>query len=190
MLLADPLSRICAPSSGFYDPSLPSKFQALCRYLPDGIRNIKTIRLYANKDTAALARHEQAWRTPTNPISQGRLGSGEFVDKSTVFFIGACQAEKSVDEVKELLSSDKQFAILLPTGLLSEISRKENAHGGEVYDKEFEEQIFNLSKIVLSQEGETWLIRVNDEPKTVEVLTAENVGCGPQEIIDIFTNSL
>jgi hypothetical protein len=92
MLLADPLSRICAPCSGFYDPSLPSKFQALCRYLPGGIRNIKTIRLYANKDTAALARHVQAWRTPTNPISQGRLGSGEFVDNSTVFFIGACQA--------------------------------------------------------------------------------------------------
>jgi hypothetical protein len=112
------------------------------------------------------------------------------VDNSTVFFIGACQAEKSVDEVKELLSSDKQFAILLPTGLLSEISRKENVHGGEVYDKEFKERIFNLSKIVPSQEGETWLIRVNDEPKTIEVLTAENVDSCPQEIMDIFTNSL
>ena len=61
MLLADPLSRICAPSSGFYDPSLPSKFQALARYLPDSIKKIKTIRLYANKDTAALSRHVQAW---------------------------------------------------------------------------------------------------------------------------------
>jgi hypothetical protein len=45
MLLADPLSRICAPSSGFYDPSLPSKFQAFARYLPDSIKKIKTIRL-------------------------------------------------------------------------------------------------------------------------------------------------
>ena len=118
MLLADPLSRICAPSSGFYDPSLPSKFQALARYLPESIKNIKTIRLYANKDTAALSRHVQAWRAPTNPISQGRLGSTEFVDNTNVFFIGVCHAEKSVDDVKELLSSDKQFTILLPTGLL------------------------------------------------------------------------
>ena len=96
MLLADPLSRICAPSSGSYDPSLPSKFQALCKYLPESIKNIKTIRLYANKDTAALSRHIQAWRKPTNPISQGRLGSGEFSDNSAVFFIGVGHAEKSL----------------------------------------------------------------------------------------------
>jgi hypothetical protein len=66
-----------------------------------------------------LSSRVQSWRTPTNPISQGRLGSTEFVDNSNVFFIGVCHAEKSVDEVKELLSSDKQFAVLLPTGLLS-----------------------------------------------------------------------
>ena len=73
MLLADPLSRICAPSSGFYDPSLPSKFQALTKYLPENIKQMKTIRLYANKDTTALSRHVQAWRTPSN---------GDFVDNS------------------------------------------------------------------------------------------------------------
>ena len=59
MLLTDPLSRICAPSSGFYDPSLPSKFQALTKYLPENIKQMKTIRLYANKDTTALSRHVQ-----------------------------------------------------------------------------------------------------------------------------------
>ncbi len=60
MLLAGPLSRICAPSSRFYDPSLPSKFQALTKYLPNTIKLIKTIRLYDNKDTTALSRHVQA----------------------------------------------------------------------------------------------------------------------------------
>ncbi len=54
MLLADALSRICAPSSGFYDPSLPAKFQALAKYLPDSIKLIKTIKLYANIDTTGL----------------------------------------------------------------------------------------------------------------------------------------
>ena len=29
MLLADPLSRLCSPSSGFFDPTLPAKLQAL-----------------------------------------------------------------------------------------------------------------------------------------------------------------
>ena len=146
--------------------------------------------MYANKDTAALSRHVQAWRAPTNPISQGRLGSTEFVDNNNVFFIGVCHAEKSVDEVKELLSSDKQFAILLPTELLSEISRGENDHGNGTHDGELEKQIHSLSKIVLSQEGETWLIRINDQPKLVEVLTAEQVGCDEEEITCIFDSSL
>jgi hypothetical protein len=191
MLLADLLSRICAPSSGFYDPSLPAKFQALARYLPDSIKKIKTIRLYANKDTAAaLSRHVQAWRTPTNPISQGRLGSTKFVDNSNVFFIGVCHAEKSVDKIKELLSSDKQFAVLLPTGLLSEISRGENNLDNETYDSVLEKQFHSLSKIVLSQEGETWLIRVNDQPKLVDVLTAEQVGCDEEEATCILESSL
>jgi hypothetical protein len=132
MFLADPLSRICAPSSGFYDRSLPSKFQALTKYLPNTIKVMKTIRLYANKDITALSGHVQAWRTHSNPISQGRLGSADFADSSAVFFIGVYQAGKAADEVKQLLASDRQFAILLPTGLLSEISREENSDGMEV----------------------------------------------------------
>jgi hypothetical protein len=61
MLLADPLSRICAPSSGFYDPSLPSKFQALAKYLPNSIKLMKTIRLYAyqmRKPSGCLAMYK------------------------------------------------------------------------------------------------------------------------------------
>jgi hypothetical protein len=102
---------------------------------------MKTIRLYANKDTTALSRHVQAWRSPTNPISQGRLDSADFADNSAVFFIGVCQAEKAADEVKQLLASDKQFAILLSTGLLSEISREENSDGVEIHNKKIERQI-------------------------------------------------
>jgi hypothetical protein len=81
--------------------------------------------------------------------------------------------KKAADEVKQLLASDRQFAILLPTGLLSEISREENSNGMEVYNKDIERQIHDLSKIVLSQEEETWLIRINKHPKIVEVLISE-----------------
>jgi hypothetical protein len=31
--------------------------------------------VFANKDTAAVARMVQKWRKPTNPTSQGKLGS-------------------------------------------------------------------------------------------------------------------
>jgi hypothetical protein len=151
---------------------------------------MKTIRLYASKDTTALSRHVQAWRTPSNPISQGRLSSGDFVDNSTVFFIGVCQAEKSIDEVKELLASDRQFAILLPTGLLPELSRGETSNGIETYNEDFEKQIYSLSKIVLSQEGVTWLVRIKDQPRIVEVLLQEHVGCADSEVATIISDSL
>ena len=120
--------------SGFYDPTLPSKFQALARYLPNSIKEMKTRRVYANKDTAALSRHVQAWRAPTNPISQGRLNSVEFADKDKVFYIGVNHAEKIIEEIKEMIFSDKQFAVLVPTGLISEIARMEDVNGISTYD--------------------------------------------------------
>jgi hypothetical protein len=127
---------------------------------------------------------------PNNPISQGRLSGGDFVDNSTVFFIEVCHAEKSIDEVKELLASDRQFAILLPTGLLPEISRGENSNGMETYDEDFEKLIYSLSKIVLSQEGETWLIRIKDQPRIVEVLLAQQFGCDSVDAESIIDDSL
>ncbi len=59
-----------------------------------------------------------------------------------------------------------------------------------MYNQELEEQIYNLSKIVLSQEGETWLVRINDQPKIVEVLVAEDVGCDVPDAIDILAESI
>ncbi len=63
MLLADPLSRLCSPSSGFFDPSLPAKLQALLGNLPESIKTHENVRVYAYKDTAALSRHVQQWRS-------------------------------------------------------------------------------------------------------------------------------
>ena len=190
MLLADPLSRIGAPASGFYDPTLPSKFQALARYLPNSIKEMKTIRVYANKDTAALSRHVQAWRAPTNPISQGRLNSVEFADKDKVFYIGVNHAEKIIEEIKEMIFSDKQFAVLVPTGLISEIARMEDVNGIPTYDRKIEEMIFGLSKIVLSQTNDTWLLKLRDGSKTTEVLITESIGCDFKEIDTIMSESI
>ncbi len=75
MLLADPLSRLCSPSSGFFDPTLPAKLQALLKYRPVNLKKHENVRVYAYKDTAALSRHVQLWRELKNPISQGRLAT-------------------------------------------------------------------------------------------------------------------
>ena len=75
MLLADPLSRLCAPSDGFYDDTLPAKIHTLLENLPPQVAECRAMRVSANKDTAAVSRIVQRWRKPTNPISQGKLGS-------------------------------------------------------------------------------------------------------------------
>ncbi len=59
MLLSDPLSRLCSPSSGFFDPTLPAKLQALLSHLPAYVKDHVNVRVYAYKDTAALAWHVQ-----------------------------------------------------------------------------------------------------------------------------------
>ncbi len=75
MLLADPLFRLCAPSDGFYDVSLPAKVNILLENLSQQVAECKSMWVFANKDTAAVARMVQKWRKPSNPISQGMLGS-------------------------------------------------------------------------------------------------------------------
>ena len=52
MLFADPLSRVCAPTEGWHDPSVPSKVATLLKHLPDAIRETPRIKLYAGKDTS------------------------------------------------------------------------------------------------------------------------------------------
>jgi hypothetical protein len=61
MLLADHLSRLCAPSEGFYDVSLPRKVSTLLDNLPQQVAECKSMRVSANKDTAAEARMVQKW---------------------------------------------------------------------------------------------------------------------------------
>jgi hypothetical protein len=59
MLLADPLSRLCAPTEGFYDVSLPRKISTLLDNLPQQVAECKSMRVSANKDTASVARMVQ-----------------------------------------------------------------------------------------------------------------------------------
>jgi hypothetical protein len=101
----------------------------------------------------------------------------DFVDKSNVFYIGINHAEKIIEEIREMVLSDKQFAVLIPTGLISEISRLEDVNGIPKYDEHLESLIHNLSKIVFSQTNDTWLLKLRDVDKLTEVLLTESVGC-------------
>ncbi len=110
MLFVDPLLRVCGPTAGWYDPSLPRKLAALFEHLPDEVRNNSNMRVYAGKDTYAAGRLVQKWRKSSNPISQGKLLTKELAP--TAFHIGVDDVNKSVNEVVKLIKGDKSFAVL------------------------------------------------------------------------------
>ncbi len=89
-----------------------------------------------------------------------------------------------------MIFSDKQFAVLIPTGIISEIARLEDTNGIPTYDQKIEEFIFGLSKIVLSQTNDTWLLKLREGSKVTEVLIMESVGCDTKEITTIMSESI
>ncbi len=107
-----------------------------------------------------------------------------------MFYVGINHAEKIIDEIKEMLLSDKQFAVLRPTGLISEIARKDDVNGVPTYDQRIENLVFGLSKIVLSQSNDTWLLKLRDAVKTTDVLLTESIGCELEMVAEIMTESM
>ena len=114
------------------------------------------MRVYAGKDTYAAGRLVQKWRKPTNRISQGKLLTKETA--ATAFHIGIDDVNKCVNETIQLIKDGKQFAILMPISLTSEIARLENVDGQRVHDIETAKKVASMSKIVLASSSETWLV--------------------------------
>ena len=157
MLFADPLSRVCAPTEGWYDPSLPRTLAALFEHLPDEVRDNVNMRVYAGKDTYAAGRLVQKWRKPSNPISQGKLLTKEL--SPTAFHIGIDDVNKSVNEVVKMIKGDKNFAVLMPISVTSEIARLENVDGERCHDLELAKKVSVMSKITLASSLEVWHIK-------------------------------
>ena len=105
MLLADPLSRVCAPTEGWYDPTLPRKLAALLSHLTAEVKSNENIRVYCYQDTIAAAMIVQKWRTPKNKVATGRLTEET---KSGAFLIGTPTANSVIKEVLQLLAQNKQ----------------------------------------------------------------------------------
>jgi hypothetical protein len=89
-----------------------------------------------------------------------------------------------------MIFSDEQFAVLISTGIISEIARMEDTNGIPTYNRKIEEFIFGLSKIVLSQTNDTWLLKLREGSKMTEVLVMELVGCDLKEIATIMSDSI
>jgi hypothetical protein len=158
MLLADPLSRVCAPTEGWHDPTLPRKLAALLSHLTIDVKSTENIRVYCHQDTIAAARIVQKWRTPKNKVTTGRLTQKT---NSRAILIGTPTANSVIKEVLQLLAQNKQFAILMPLSLVSELARLENIEQSRVYDQNIAQKVESLSKIILRSSAQLWLISLN-----------------------------
>ncbi len=47
-----------------------------------------------------------------------------------------------------------------------------------------------LSKLVLSQDNQVWLMNLDSHPRFVDVLTLDNIGCSDEEIERICCQSI
>ena len=194
MLLGDPLSRVCAPTSGFYDQYLPLKIGALLKHLPDAVRECADMRVYANKDTAPVSRLVQRWRRPSNPVKQGRLMSAS--PNGSSFSIGTMHADAGIRDIEALLREDlagspRPFAILTSVTLLPEIGRQDNdSNGNLVFDENIVKRVQSLSKLVLSKTGEVWLINLPQAEKKDLVIAFEQMGCSDADAMESCENAI
>ncbi len=87
----------------------------------------------------------QQWRRPTNPISKGKLLTKEVAQNT--FRIGVDNVNKCVVETIQLMKDGKNFAILMPVSVTSELARLENVKGERCFDKEMAIKVSAMSKI-------------------------------------------
>ncbi len=208
MLLADPLSRLCAPSDGFYDVALPAKVHVLLENLRPQVAECRTMRVSANKDTAAVSHIVQMWKKPTNPISQGKLGSfvepkslcvaepeaesfsmdpgslaTDVLGKLNVFSIGTPHADTGVREIRDLIMSGKAFAVLTPISLLPQIARGTSEKD---MDEGIAVKVDGMTKIIMAAAADAWPIHLPGTAKRHEVLTAELLAMDRSNVEDLI----
>ncbi len=68
---------------------------------------------------------------------------------------------KVVDLCRMLIKEEKQFAILIPISIVGEIARLENIDNARNYDMELTSSVEKLSRIILAQDAEMWLISLD-----------------------------
>jgi hypothetical protein len=94
-------------------------------------------------------------------FTKGKLKASE--ETSGAFHIGVEDVNKVVHLCKSLISHRKQFTVLIPMSVVGEIARLENDDSGERrYDPELITAVEKLSKVILAQDAEMWLISIED----------------------------
>ena len=161
--------------------------------LPASIKDARRMWVYAEKDTAALARHVQRWRTPRNPVQKFST-SDERIAKQGFDMLIAAVTPFSLSRVAQALSKVEQpFALLVPSNLVNFLceyhgpmpqsgDEKDVSATGRRIDKATCEMIAKAHKFAMLSEEFTWVLgRCGVAGATVRVLQTAKVA--PQDTI-------
>jgi len=69
---------------------------------------------------------------------------------------------KVVDQCRNLIANGKQFAVLMPVSIAGEVARLENTGRERHYDEDLLKKVEGLSRIILAQDAEMWLVNLNN----------------------------
>ncbi len=103
-------------------------------------------------------------------------------DSSDAFHIGIEDVSKVVDLCRMLIKQGKQFAILIPISIVGEIARLENDDSGRTYDPELIYSVEKLSRIILAQDAEMWLISLDKRHIDEFILLQKKMEANLQEL--------
>ncbi len=67
-----------------------------------------------------------------------------------------------IDQCRNLIANGKQFAVLMPVSIAGEVARLENSGGERHYNDELLKKVEGLSRIILAQDAEMWLVNLNN----------------------------
>jgi hypothetical protein len=187
------LSRVCGPTEGWHDPSLPGKIATLLRYLPTEIREIQKIRLYAGKDTGGVSKILHQWRKRkgllASSITSGKLPTT--TEAMDAYHVGVEDVNKVVGLCRSLISNSKQFAVLIPVSIAGEIARLENNNGDRRYDDEMLRSVEGLSRILLAQDAEMWFLNITGHQISFnEFVSTNQQGLNETQSIEVIQYAL
>ena len=145
---------------------LKQMLHALLKHAPDSWKQIRSVWVWAQANTLAMARWVQEWRDGRNVISKSSP-KGEPSYELAILFP---KIEYSPIVAYSLLEKNKPFAILMPADLTQYIPE---SHGGQKggRDPVIQERLRKTSKIMFTSNGLMWI--ASHLPQGDEIFAAE-----------------
>ncbi len=170
---------------------LPCNIVTLLRYLPEEIKETPKIRLYAGKDTGGVAKIIHPWRKKkgllASSITSGKLPTTS--KASDALHIGVEDVNKVVNRCRSLITNGKQFAMLMPVSIAGEITRMKNVSSERRYDNDLLKTVEGLSKIILAQDAEMWILNLTHH-KINEFVSIHQQGLDETQSIEVIQYTL